>query len=257
MNTTLIDIHNHLLPEVDDGAESWEESISMAQIAEKDGISTIVLTPHYGRASNYRNISEVRDKFETLKETLKRNNINIELKLGFEVFLSIETIQLIKQEGQILTIDSTRFIFVEFPFDFLYPNSKLLINWVLDSGLIPIIAHPERNSYFTSKPQLLFEMIEIGALSQVNIGSLQGVFGEKAKKYALFFLKNMWAQLIATDAHNTKSRPPVLSSAFKLLSREMSEFEIQLFVSKNPASILENKMPEFYPEKPKRRNILI
>ncbi len=251
------DLHSHILPKLDDGAKNWEESLTIARAAVTDGVSTIVATPHYGRISEPEVIEKSENLIEELREKLKRENIDLEVKLGFEVFLSFETLERIKTEGEALAIRDTRFIFIEFPFLFLYPNVTSMIETIVESGFIPIIAHPERNDTLASRPELLYDLIKAGALSQVNTGSLTGGFGSRARKAGFLFLENSLAQVVATDAHNATSRPPLFSPAIKALKKHFSDEEIKIFVEENPSLILQGEKPSFFPQPIKRRKFLL
>lgn len=251
------DLHSHILPKLDDGAESWEESLAIAREAVSDGVTNLVATPHYGRISSPDVIKKSRDLIKQLQKRLNEENIPLEVELGFEVFLSFETLEKIKTEGEKLTIGRTKFVFIEFSFLFLYPNATQMIETIVESGFIPIIAHPERNETLASRPELLYDLIKAGALSQVNTGSLLGDFGARAKKAGFLFLEHSLAHVVATDAHNTSSRPPVFSPAIKALKKHFSDEEIEVFIERNPSLILQGETPKFFPQPIKRRKFLL
>lgn len=196
------DIHCHLLPGIDDGAKDFKESVILLRKAQREGITDIVLTPHYIKNTKYNCDNEKKEKiFEKLKLYAKTNNININLYLGNEVFLDEEVISLIKKK-KIKTINNTKYILVEFPLEYIMKNAKDILYDLITNDYIPILAHPERYHIFKQHPEYVLEFLRMGVLLQGNYLSLLGAYGKEAKKALKFFLKNNWISFLASDMHH-------------------------------------------------------
>ncbi|MBA7694408.1 Tyrosine-protein phosphatase YwqE [subsurface metagenome] len=155
----MIDLHCHILPGLDDGAQSLDEAIEMARIAEKDGIEKIVATPHLFR-DNYvhEDLSIIEKKCKELNKTLKVNNIHMEILSGAEVHVSHNLIDEIRKNRDYLVLNKSRYMFVEFPSEHVFSGVQKLFFELMQEDIIPIIAHPERNSVFVRHPSLLYEL---------------------------------------------------------------------------------------------------
>ena len=176
------DIHCHLLPGIDDGSNSIEESIEILRRAEKEGVSEIVLTPHYIENTRYNcNNKNKQDLFEKLKEAMEQSGINIKLYLGNENYMSMNFIDLLKN-NEIMTINNSRYLLLEFPLNQIYKNTKEYLYELVTEGYVPILAHPERYRDFQNNPDLVEEYTRMGILLQGNYKSLLGKYGSKAKK---------------------------------------------------------------------------
>ena len=234
----MIDLHTHLLPDWDDGAESWAEMYKMAKVAEKDGIKKIVLTPHIFRLSKYRNDLGVLElRMAQFKE--KAAELPIEFYRGAEVFVHHEMVERIKENN--LTINGTDYVFVEFPADYVFAGVRDLFYQLMLDGFIPIISHPERNLAFAENPELLYELIKMGSLAQVTTKSLTGEFGRETKRVARLFLEHNLVHIIASDAHDAEKRPPVLSAGAKEAAKVVGEERAMAMVTTVPQAILNNE----------------
>jgi protein-tyrosine phosphatase len=234
----LIDLHTHLLPDWDDGAESWSEMYKMAKIAEKDGIKKIVLTPHIFRLSKYRNDLGVLElRMEQFKE--KAEGLPIEFYRGAEVFVHHEMVERIKESN--LAVNGSDYVFVEFPADYVLGGVRDLFYRMMLEGFIPIISHPERNLAFAERPELLYELVKMGSLAQVTTKSLTGEFGRETKRVARLFLEHNLVHLIASDAHDEEKRPPVLSAGAKEAAKVVGEKRARAMVTAVPQAILDNR----------------
>ena len=176
----MIDIHSHILYGIDDGSKTIEESILILKKCEQEGMKKIVLTPHYMENTNYnKNNKEKIKLFNNLKEEINKQNINIDLYLGNEVYANENILELIEKE-EILTINNSRYLLIEFPLLNENLNDINIIYNLKLSNIIPIIAHPERYEYITIEK--IKQYINMGALIQINKDSLFGYYGKKAKK---------------------------------------------------------------------------
>ncbi|HAV40884.1 MAG TPA: hypothetical protein DCW97_00520 [Acidobacteria bacterium] len=236
----MIDLHCHLLPDWDDGPNSWEEVDQMIALAVEDGTEAICLTPHYLRFSRHGNNPDVlRSKFEEFSERYKEEK-RISFYRGAEVFISPDIIKHIKREN--LGLNGSEYVFVEFPADQVPTGTKDLFYRMMLADLTPVISHPERNSVFGSQPELLYDLVCRGCLAQVTAMSLTGQFGAAVYKRAELFLKNNLVQFIATDAHDSKKRKPVLSQAVKAAAALVGREKAEAMVDDIPLAILNNEI---------------
>lgn len=216
----MIDLHCHILPGIDDGPKTMEESLQMVKEAAKQGIHTIVATPHHqnGKYQNEKQI--ILHHVDKLNALLKDQEIAVKILPGQEIRLYGELIQ-DYDSGTILTKNETgKYILVEFPSNHVPRYTESLLYDIQLKGLIPIIAHPERNTEIIERPGLLYDLIKKGALSQVTAASLTGEFGKKIKKFSMQLIEHNLAHMIASDAHNTTSRSFKLREAYDVLEKE-------------------------------------
>ena len=199
------DLHCHLLPGIDDGSSSIEESISLLKSMKEFGIDEIVLTPHYIENSKYncnnKNKKALLNKF--LKE-VKKENIDVKIYLGNEVYFTNNLIELIDQK-EIETINNSRYLLFEFPMHGHCKGTGEILLKLISRGYIPILAHPERYKKFLEKPDLLEEYLRMGVLLQGNFSSLYGKYGRKEKKLLKYYIKKGWISFLGSDTHHTFS----------------------------------------------------
>ncbi len=229
----------------------------MCAMAERDGIEKIVWTPHLFRLNRYEdNLAVVEERMAEFVE--RRRDMSLGVFRGAEVFLHHNIVDYLKRDN--LSINASDYVFIEFPSDHIFTGVRDLIFDIMLEGFTPIISHPERNSVFMERPQLLFELIEAGCLGQVTAMSLTGNFGSTTKKTALMFLKNNLVHIIASDAHNASGRPPVLSRGVEEAKGVVGEDKALAMVTTIPQAILDNKtIPDYgdpiNPVKKKKWNI--
>jgi protein-tyrosine phosphatase len=237
----MIDLHSHIIPEVDDGASDFEEAVKMLKIAEQDGIKTIVATPHvFCDKSNIKDIENISEEFEKFKKKIETSQKNVEILQGAENYFVSDLREKISSFSNILTINNSDYFLLEFPAEFIFPGTKQFIFNVMTDGFIPIICHPERNREFQRNPALLYEFLRIGALSQVNAGSFRGVYGAEVRLIAYDLLKYNLVHIIASDCHNSMERSPSLSFLYEKLNIIQKE-KIDMLVRIIPGSIINNK----------------
>ena len=230
----MIDIHSHILPGLDDGAGSMEEALAMARCAAADGIRIMVATPHVitGLYANSREV--ILEAVEQIQSVLEENEIPLTILPGAEYRLEPDLGRRMAR-GRLLTInDGGRYLLVEMPAT-VVPDYAVQVFYELQlQGVQPIIAHPERNTGFAGTPALLQDLITRGALAQLTAGSLSGLLGSKAAATARTFLKLGYAHFIASDAHNSRDRAPLLAAATKEAVRLLGEEQGQSLVVRNP-----------------------
>jgi protein-tyrosine phosphatase len=233
----VIDIHCHILPEVDDGPKSWEVSETMCRMAAQDGIEHIVATPH----SNDRYFYD-REYLSTVLETLvERIGPMPKLSLGCDFHLSYDNMQNALRHPDRYCIGATRYLLVEFS---NFSISAQVDDWftqIHDRGITPIITHPERNPILQQNPQRVLKWIELGCAVQVTASTFTGFWTVRARQIADFLMKENAVHFLATDAHETQRRVPILSNARKVVAKEFGEERATLLVESNPAAVVNDR----------------
>ncbi len=214
----MIDIHCHILPKIDDGPSSWEESIELARLFLEEGVETAVTTPHWIKGSHWEpEPNQVIKMVGILNEKLKRGNISLNVLPGMEVGITENLIDLL-DEGRILTLGGGSHLLLESPFISIPHGTGGLINRLKKLGITTIFAHPERCQEVQSNPKRLAEIFDSGALIQVTSTSLLGHFGKGPKSCAFWLAKNGLIHLMASDAHSPKNRPPLIKGPLSILT---------------------------------------
>ncbi|MGM9922859.1 MAG: tyrosine-protein phosphatase [Bacillus sp. (in: firmicutes)] len=244
----MIDLHSHILMGVDDGAKNVMESIEMAKAAEREGIRTIVATPHHmnGRYENKK--QDIIHAVAKLNHILQNEKVNLQVMPGQEIRIYGELIEDYKC-GEILPINDGRYLFIELPTAHVPLYASQLFYEIQCEGLIPVIVHPERNQVFLQNPGLLFDFVEKGALTQVTAASIIGEFGKKAKKFSLQLIEHNLTHFIASDAHNITTRSFKLKEAYQMIEKKMNADFVSMF-RKNASAIIHNQL--VYAENPQR-----
>ena len=215
----MIDIHSHILPGVDDGAQTLDESLEMLAVAVSQGITTQILTPHIqpGRFNNTK--ADLLKHFAKFEAVVKKEGLPIELKLAAEVRIGPEVMQLVSNNDiPWLTTASGKNVFLlEFPRQDVPFGSDNLVKWLLANNCTPIIVHPERNRTFVDNPKKLQPFIDLGCPFQITASSLTGKFGDDVQKMAHSLLNDGTAKYVASDCHNLKGRKPDLGEVLSTL----------------------------------------
>ena len=245
----MIDLHSHILPGIDDGAKSTEESLEMARMAERDGIEKMVATPHLFRGDFiYEDSGIIEKKREELSQALKENNIQVQIFTGAEVHISHNLIDEIRKNRENLVLNNSSYMFVEFPSDHVFSGVKALFFELMSEEITPIISHPERNSVFRYSPSLLYELIQMGGLAQVNSGSFSGLYGRRSEEAVLHFLELNLIHFIASDCHNTRSIVPRLSEAVREAEMILGKEKAHALVKDNPQAVLDDEEIPYLPD---------
>ncbi|WP_028401698.1 tyrosine-protein phosphatase [Ectobacillus panaciterrae] len=251
----MIDLHCHILPGVDDGPETMEESIQMAKEAVKQGIHTIVATPHHQTSSYMNEKKTIIHKVNEINEIFKNNDITLTIMPGQEVRLYGELIG-DYESGTIQTLNETnKYVLVEFPANHVPRYAESLLYDMQLKGLTPIIAHPERNAAIIERSSVLYKLIEKGALAQLTAASLTGDFGKNIKKFSMQLIEHNLVHMLASDAHNITNRPFKLRDAYGTLEKEFGAETLYLF-QENVYSIIAGKpVYKSDPEPVRRRKL--
>lgn len=235
----IIDIHNHTLPGVDDGAKSIDDSLEIIDYLKSVGITDIVLTSHYIKGTHYNFNVLTRTKImQELKKEAEGKGVN--LYLGNEVFLCNEVLELLEKH-EIYTINNSNYMLVELPLNSYMKNCPNIICDMNEYGIIPIIAHPERYRFYQKNRNRISEIVEFNCLLQINVDSLIGKYGRRAKRLSKWLLKKGAVSMVATDTHYA-SDPKKLERAYKKLKKIVGEDKYKELVYYNPKRILENKV---------------
>jgi len=241
----MIDLHCHILPHVDDGARSLEESLKMADRAVKDGIQTIVATPHSLDGVYTNRVEDILSAVAGLESALSENQTDLRLHPGSDVHLCTDMMERIRS-GEACTINNDeKFILLELPSQMIPSGVKNEIFTLKLNHITPIITHPERNAMVQHDPGILYEMVQMGALAQITAMSLTGDFGEFIGHVSESLLRRRLVHIIASDAHSTKDRPPVLSLAVEKAADLLKDYDEALdMVTRVPRAILSGETPD-------------
>ena len=234
----MIDIHTHILPEIDDGASSLDQSLEMAGIAVADGITTIIATPHCLNGLHSISREEIISACKKLNSALEEHNISLNVLPGSEIRLCPEIMDEL-EKGRLMTVnDAGKYIFLELPDQFVPRPVVGFINRLRNRGITPVITHPERNPVIQQHVEVLYDLISAGGLSQITAGSLTGDMGRRAFKSCRQIVEQNLVHFVASDAHSVKSRPPVLSAAFRKLSALVGDEAAENIMIKAPERML-------------------
>ena len=211
----------------------------MAKLAVKDGIHSIVATPHTLNGVYTNSAEEVTIHVANLQEVFSKNNIQLQLYPGAEIQLCPNMLESINS-GEAGTINNSgKYLLLELPSQTIPKGIKDEIFTLKLNGITPIITHPERNSIIQHDPDILYELVNRGALVQITAMSLTGEFGQFIKQAVEITLKQRVVHLIASDAHSHNNRPPVLSQAVEIAAKILgSSEEAKYMVSNTPSAIL-------------------
>ncbi len=236
----MIDIHCHILPGVDDGSKSLEESIKMAQIASEQGIRKIVNTSHYHPEFDYIKGQELLQEKDKFNEVLKQNNIDIEVLIGNEIYYSNDLIKKL-DDLDFFTINDSKYILIEAPpTDF----PKDLCNTVIElkeKGYIAILAHVERYIEVQENIELIYDAINAGAIIQINSLSILGKSGKELQKTCGELISRNMVHVVGTDAHSSRRRSPIFLDAYKYIQEKYSkDIADDLFIN-NSSCIINNE----------------
>lgn len=235
------DIHTHILPAVDDGAGSMAEALEMIQAAWENGTRTIFLTPHYRAKFKQNTPQQLREAFDALSHAAGEKYPGLRLCLGNEACFETDAPERLKA-GRILTLQDSRYVLLEF--SGRTPRSQILtgVSETVRYGYVPIIAHAERYDAFYSDPDLVYEVLDMGALIQLNAQSVMGKLGLKVKRFCHRLLKEQLVHFIASDAHDCAKRPPLLRDCFLRVHKKYGEQLACSIFYENAEAVIANKM---------------
>ena len=232
----MIDIHSHIIPNVDDGARSFDESIDILKEAKEVGFSDVILTPHF--ITDYNETKE--DELIKIKEELQEENDDVKLYSGMEVYIDEKMIDLVKK-NKILTLAESRYLLIELPLS----NSVSFLDYIIyalqSNNIVPIIAHPERYLMVQENYKVVEEYIEKGCLIQCNYASVLGYYGKDAQKTVKKLLKNNLINFLGSDCHRKNTIYKIIPKAIKKIIKIIGKDEFYKISTLNPQKILNNE----------------
>ncbi|WP_134703819.1 tyrosine-protein phosphatase [Ammoniphilus sp. YIM 78166] len=225
----MIDIHSHILFGLDDGAQTPEDTLSMARQAVSDGIRTIVATPHH-KDGTYTNPPErILARCQEVQALVKEQGIDLTILPSMELRVNGSEVEDLKQELILTYNQGQRYILLELPRDHVPRYMESLVFNLQMQGIIPIIPHPERNKEISENINLLYRLVKQGAMAQLTAASVVGKFGKKIQRLSQDMIKHHMVHFIASDAHNTGSRGVILSEAYNELSKRFGADYVDLY----------------------------
>jgi len=232
----MIDIHSHILPQLDDGARTLEESLEMARLAVEDGIQQMVCTPHmFNGLSSNPEPSEVVDRVGALQEAVGREGLR--LLPGNEVHFTHEILDKVRTD-RVTKLNLLNYMLVEFPALSVPPGAAELFQELLANGVRPILVHPERNAQLQMRRSMVADLVEQGVYVQITAMSITGEFGTAARNCAESLLRHNCVHFIATDTHRGERRPPILSRGRDAAAEFVGSSAARKLVYDNPLAVV-------------------
>jgi len=246
----MVDLHCHILPDLDDGPESMETSLAMAESAIADGITHVVATPH----SNNQYIFDYPRVQELRAELQEKIGDRLILATGCDFHLNRENLDALREDAPRFCINQRDYLLVEFNEFSIPPAMDQTLHEIQLLGLRPVITHPERNAILRLQTERLAKWVRLGCALQVTAGSLTGVFGPGAQKDAWRWMTSGLVHLVASDAHNTRGRQLKLTPAFELVREQFGVEKARALFVDNPMAAFEGRDLPYFPELPDEFN---
>lgn len=253
----MVDIHSHILWGIDDGAKEPADTMKMAKVAAKSGITHVIATPHHYDGTYMNPASAVHSRVKEANDLLNEKKINLTILPGMEIHLHGDIAKDLESVESTLVplAGNSHYVLIELPYDHVPRYTETLFFDIQLKGFIPIIAHPERNVEIRDNINLLYDLVNKGALSQVTAASIAGLFGDTLQKLSIKLIKNNLVHFIASDAHNTRKRGFALREAYQWIDKNLGESYTDMFMDN--AEALTNHKPMMIPDpiKPARKKI--
>lgn len=237
----MIDLHSHILPGIDDGAQNKEDTLSMARAAVVEGITHIAGTPHHHNGKYNNETEAILKNVKRVNQWLKEENISLTVLPGQEIRLYGDLMKDLTAK-KLLPVNKSKFLLVEFPSSQVPRYAKEMLYNIQLEGFTPIIVHPERNKVFMEKPELLYRFVQNGAMTQLTAASLVGNFGKNIQKFSRSLVEANLTHILASDAHNTTSRGFAMKKAFEYLETEFEKGFAEQYAG-NAERIMLNEHP--------------
>lgn len=235
-----IDIHNHILWGIDDGAKNKDESLEMLKLAFEDGVKEIIATPHFHHQKGKADPEKIRKLTAELQEAADEKKIPIKLHIGNELYYTQELLEQL-QANACLTLADTKYLLLEFSVNTEPKKMKNAIYQLSGEGYSPIIAHIERYDVLVQSPELFMELADMGAYYQINAQSLIQRIGWNRRTFVKSAVKSGYVQFLATDAHHTEGRIPTFGKAEDWVLKKCGKSEASKILYENPRKLLENQ----------------
>jgi protein-tyrosine phosphatase len=236
----MIDIHSHILPGIDDGAQTLEDAIAMAETAVQEGITHLYATPHH-RNGRYENVkSSILLEVDVFRQQLNNRNIPLSVIPGQEIRLYKELIEDLDRDTLIPIHHELKYLLIELPSSSVPSYAAEILFELSLRNYQPIIVHPERNSEIIEDPDILYDFIVTGALTQITASSIVGNFGKKIMNFSHELLKTNMAHFIASDAHNISSRGFNLKQAYETIEKKHG-METRYYLQENAELVMKGE----------------
>lgn len=235
----MIDLHAHILPGIDDGAKDLEMALEMARVAAADGIKILACTPHINPPMYTNTAQNIAQATAALQNRLDSDGIALELLVGADIHLTANLLQLL-EEGTAPTLAGTGYFLLEPPHDVMPPHIDRFSARVIEQGYTPILTHPERLAWINQHYDVICKLDSLGLVMQLTAGSLTGQFGRTARYWADRMLSEGRVDLVASDAHDARHRPPVLSKGRAAIEQRYGDELAVMLTLNNPKAILQN-----------------
>lgn len=230
------DIHCHLLPGIDDGAKSWEESLKMAQQAVAEGITTSIVTPHQLGANSHNRGESIRQLASEFQQRLNQRGIPLRVLPGADVRIDSDMIQRLRSRDCLTLGDHGRHVLLELPHELYFPLEPVL-DQLGQLHMVGILSHPERNQGILRQPDLIPRLVAHGCLMQITADSLIGTFGPAPQRFSEMMIQNGWVHFLATDAHSPRGRRPRIVEAKRRVVELAGAAYAEAVCGVNPAAI--------------------
>ena len=236
----MIDFHSHVLPNVNDGSKSVEETFKLLEEAKEAGFDGVISTSHYMEEYYEVNVAERKVWINALSENLYKKNIDLKLYLGNEIYISKNIIDFL-ETGKATSINNSNYVLFEFPLNSKPMDMYDIIYDMLEYKLVPVLAHPERYSFVQKEPNLVYDLIQKGVLMQSNYGSILGMYGEKAQIIVRKLLENNMVHFLGSDVHRANSIYSKIQSSLGEIEAIVGEEKLKEISSVNPKLVVDNK----------------
>jgi len=238
----MIDLHSHILPGIDDGSKSLEMSLDMARIAVKDGIRVMACTPHIYPGLYMNDAAGISAARDALQAALDQHGIALQLTTGADVHLVPGLLEGLRS-GRVPSLNATRYVLLEPSHHSAPPRFAESVFQLVAAGYVPVITHPERLTWIEDHFQIFVDLTRQGAWMQVTASALTGTFGPRARYWGERFVGEGLTHILATDAHSSGRRVPVLSEGLAVAERLLGPQEAQQLVEGRPAAVMTNTPP--------------
>jgi protein-tyrosine phosphatase len=236
----MIDTHLHILPGIDDGPETLQESVELARVLIQEGIHTAIATPHYNDMYPKLSAMEIQERVINLQRALDHHKLPLRLFAGHEVLIKPGLVEDI-QTGRIATLNGSRYLLLELWNSAWLPETERVIFELIAFGIIPVVAHVERYRAIQQHPHRLVTLLEQGVLTQLTANSLMGIWGKTTQRLAETSLTKGLIHCIASDAHDLHRRPLGISGGLQRAAELLGQAHIKHMIETLPAIIIKNE----------------
>lgn len=251
----MIDLHCHILPGIDDGAKDMKESLDMANAAVKQGIHTIIATPHHKNNAYENPKLLILEKVAQLNQAIELANIPLMILPGQEIRIYGELLE-DYQNQEVLPLMESKYFLIELPSGHVPRYTERLLYDLQMEGFVPIIAHPERNQEIIENPEFLYQFVKKGALTQITAASVCGAFGKKIKLFSEKLIEANLTHFIASDAHNLTNRSFMLKEAYAVIQSKYGNDTVYLFKENTELLAIGNSIYKEMPQQIKKKKFL-